>query len=67
MLHNDRKPLLAQGAVERLIVELVAMSQLHKNMAKMYDKHCFEEAKYIEHVQAGWYRKFCMELKGLGR
>ena len=65
MLSNDRKQLLKRGAAERLEVELAAMLRLHQNMGRMYEKHAFEEAKYIENVQAGWYRRFSLELKGL--
>lgn len=65
MLQNDRRPLLKRGAAERMAVELASMSQLHKNMGMMYRKHGFEEAQYIENVQAGMYRKFYREMKGL--
>ncbi len=50
-----------------MVVELAAMSQLHKNMGLMYRKHGFEEAQYIENVQAGMYRKFYSEIKGLSK
>lgn len=63
MLRNERKPILQRGAAERMAVELAAMVQLHKNMGKMYQKHGFEEAQYLENVMAGWYRKYYMEIK----
>lgn len=67
MVRNDRKPLLQQVAAERLEVELAAILRLHANMGGMYKEHGFEEARYIENVQAGWYRRFQLELKGILR
>ena len=65
MVQNDRKRLLQQTASERMAVELKAMVELHKNMGRMYKKHGLELAEYVENEQAGLYRNYYLEIKGV--
>lgn len=67
MVQDDRIELLREGAVERMAVELKAMVELHKNMGRMYLKHGFEEAHFIERCEAGLYESFYREIKGMSK
>lgn len=67
MIKSDRKIELGREAVKEVEEKLDAMAKLHENMAKQFERYDLEEAKYMEHLKASWYRKFYFELKEMSK
>lgn len=67
MIKSDRKIELRQGAAREVLGKLDAMAKLHENMAKQFERYDLEEAKYMEHLKASWYRMFYFELKEMSK